>query len=132
MSASTSPTPVSFGFFGLCEGILLSLATGWWLHGLGQPPIVFVGAAIVVASLYFIWLSTVLGSAFNKTVMIGSILIWAVVGWRIGEQAYYMFASSKAAMTVLDAMIGWKIIGAVVCACVAYTDKAARIRGSRP
>lgn len=124
MSVSAYPTPVRFGFLGLCEGALLGLLVGWWLQTHFYPPMIYFGAGVAVAAAYYFLLSIGRGSALAAPIVILSMLIWGIVGWNLGGYIFKIFAISRSGVSMLDTVMAWKIVAALVFAFIAYNDKA--------
>ena len=124
MSVSSYSTQPNVGFLSLCEGPLLGLVIGWYLKGHFEPPLIFVGAGIAVAALYYMVLNFGRGSAMAAPIIILSMLIWGFIGWSAGGFIVRIVPVSAFGMSVSDSVIAWKCLAALIFAFVAYSDKA--------
>ena len=124
MSVSAYPRSSHIGFLGLCEGPLLGLYAGWWLHLHGRPPMVFFGAGVAISCAYYLILNAGRDSALGTPIVLLSMAIWGFVGWNLGALAFQMFGLGWSGGSVLDRVVAWKIGTALLFAFIAFGNKA--------
>ena len=123
---STYSTPVPFGFLGACEGAALGLVTGWLLRNHQQPPAVFIGCGVLVAAGYYYLLNLSRGTLLSLGIIVLSMVIWGIVGWQAGGFAFKLVGMTHTGVGMIDTLVAWKVLAALLFAFIAYSDKASR------
>ena len=91
-----------------------------------QPPAVFIGCGILVAAGYYYLLNLGRGTILSLGIIVLSMVIWGIVGWQAGGFAFKLVGMTHTGGGMIDTLVAWKVLAALLFAFIAYTDKASR------
>lgn len=123
MVASANPNTVRFGFLGVCEGVMIGVFAGWWLQTHHQPPLVYFGAGVALAGLYFLILNIAQGNTMSAPIVILSMIVWGLFGWHLGGYLHQILPVARFGFATVDSVMVWRIVGSLLFALIAYSDK---------